>query len=110
MKFFIIKLFATILIFTQLPVSAMLVENESEDESGRIAIFVDTESFQQCTTLYTYEECLNSAAYKIRADIIKGCIIDNNKKTCVSMFGSNKFIEHIVSIVETLVSPFYELN
>ena len=68
MKFFIIKLFTTVLIFTQSPVSAMLAEDEPEDKLKPLsgpAIIVDIQTFKQCVALYNYEECLSNVVDKV---------------------------------------------
>ena len=63
MRYFILNLFAIILIFTQSPVSAMLSEGDSENELKLMtgpAMIVDIKTLKKCITLHSHEECLSS--------------------------------------------------
>lgn len=109
MNFFIIKLFATILTFTHLSVSAILAENEPKGQlkpiHGVPIVEVDLKIFKQCVTLNSYEECLFNVVDQIISSLIEECsIFSANQDKCVSEYSSDEFVEAIVSIIETNIN------
>lgn len=109
MKFFIIKLFAIVLIFTQSPVSAMLAENEPEDQLRPTydipIVEVDIQTFKQCVTLYNYEECLSNVVNQAISSLTEEChIFSVHQDQCVSEYGSDEFVEAIASTIEAKIN------
>lgn len=108
MKFFIIKLFATVLIFTQLPASAMLAESESENKLSPIydnsTVEIDLKIFKQCVITYSHEECLSNVVDKTISTLIEKCGIFANQDQCASEYSSDEFVEAIANVIETKVN------